>query len=181
MLSLACMSHMAIIISIMPIVFMTIINVMIAVTSMIMVIWFAGRASSFEGGPRTMKVTPAFFDQWFVKPEWFAKDRSEDWRFNIHETHQDVVTSMPPDVTLIASSDFTYCEGMSYKDHVLGLQGHPEFTAEFQTALIEYRLQQGTLTKEQAEESMTVVKENPVSRTDYVKAHKMLKYFVKGH
>lgn len=138
-----------------------------------------GRASSFEGGPRTMKVTPAFFDQWFVKPKWFAKDRSEDWHFNIHETHQDVVTSMPPDVTLIASSDFTYCEGMSYKDHVLGLQGHPEFTAEFQTALIEYRLQQGTLTKEQAEESFTVLKQNPVSRTDYVKVQNMLKYFVK--
>jgi len=138
----------------------------------------AGRASSFEGGPRTMKVTPAFFEQWFVKSDWFDKDRSEDWKFSIHETHQDV---MPPDVTLIASSGFTYCEAMTYKNIFLGLQGHPEFTAEFQTALIEYRLQQNTLTKQQAEESMTVLKENPVSHADFQKVQKMLKFFVKGH
>jgi len=141
----------------------------------------AGRASDFEGGPRTMKVTPAFFEQWFVKSDWFDKDCAEDWKFNIHETHQDVVTSMPPDVTLIASSGFTYCEAMTYKNIFLGLQGHPEFTAEFQTALIEYRLQQNTLTKQQAEESMTVLKENPVSHADFQKVQKMLKFFVKGH
>lgn len=127
-----------------------------------------------------MKATPAFFEQWFVKPDWFAKDRPDDWKFNIHEIHQDVVTSMPPDVTLIASSDFTYCEGITYKNIFLGLQGHPEFTAEFQTALIEYRLEHNTLTKEQAQESMTVLKENPVTRTDFLKVQKMLKCFVKG-
>ena len=128
-----------------------------------------------------MKVTPAFFNQWFVKPEWFAQDRPDDWRFNIHETHQDVVTSMPPDVTLITSSDFTHCEGMVLRNQFLGLQGHPEFTADFQTALIEYRLQHNTLNQEQAQQSMDVLKRNPVSKTDYIRVQKMLKYFVKGH
>ena len=141
----------------------------------------AGRASDFEGGPRTMKLTPAFFKQWFVKPDWFAEDRPGDWKFNIHETHQDVVTSMPPDVTLIASSDFTYCEGMVFKDQFLGLQGHPEFTADFQTALIEYRLLHNTLTQEQAHESLKVLKDNPVSFADYIRVQKMLKFFVKGY
>lgn len=141
----------------------------------------AGRASDFEGGPRTMKATPAFFDQWFVKPSWFDKDRPDDWKFNIHETHSDVVTSMPPDVTLIASSGFTYCEAMTHKETFLGLQGHPEFTAEFQLALIEYRLQQHTLTKEQAEASITVLKENPVTKSDFLKTQQMLKFFVKAH
>jgi len=139
-----------------------------------------GRASDFEGGPRTLTATSAFFDQWFVKPEWFAKDHPDEWRFNIHETHSDVVTSMPPDVTLIASSEFTYCEGMTYKDFVLGFQGHPEFTAEFQTALIQYRLQQGTLTENQAQESMNDLKRNPVTGKDYTKVQKLLKNFLKG-
>lgn len=140
-----------------------------------------GRASNFEGGPRTMNVTPAFFEQWFVKPDWFAKDHPDNWKFNIHETHQDVVTSMPPDVTLIASSGFTYCEIMTHEDSFLGLQGHPEFTAEFQTALIQYRLEHKTLTQEQAQASMDVLKQNPVTRSDYLKVQKMLKYFVKRH
>lgn len=142
-------------------------------------LWHAGRASDFEGGPRTLKATPAFFDQWFVKQDVFAKDNPCDWKFNIHETHSDVVTSMPPDVTLIASSDLTYCEGMTYKDFILGLQGHPEFTAAFQTALIEYRLEQGTLTQKQAEESFSVLKSNPVPQQDFAKVQKLLKVFLK--
>ena len=126
-----------------------------------------------------MNVTPAFFDQWFVKGS-FAKENSEDWKFNIHETHQDVVTSMPPDVTLIASSEKTHCEGITYKNIFLGFQGHPEFTAEFQTALIKYRLEHDTLTEDQAQESLKALKENPISRSDYLKVQKMLKRFVKG-
>lgn len=140
----------------------------------------AGRASDFEGGPRTLTPTAAFFDQWFVKSDCFAKDHPDDWKFNIHETHSDVVTSMPPDVTLIASSEITYCEGMTHKDFVLGFQGHPEFTAEFQAALIQYRLQQGTLTQKQAQESMDDLKNNPVSRKDYTRVQKLLKIFLKG-
>ena len=140
----------------------------------------AGRASDFEGGPRTLTPTAAFFDQWFVKSDWFAKDHPDDWKFNIHETHSDVVTSMPPDVTLIASSEITYCEGMTHKDFALGFQGHPEFTAEFQAALIQYRLQQGTLTQKQAQESMDDLKNNPVSQKDYTRVQKLLKNFLKG-
>lgn len=87
---------------------------------------------------------------------------------------------MAPDETLIASSEFTYCEGMTYKDFVLGFQGHPEFTAEFQTALIQYRLQQGTLTEKQAQESMNNLKRNPVTGKDYTKVQKLLKNFLKG-
>lgn len=140
----------------------------------------AGRASDFEGGPRTITATKAFFDQWFVQPDLFARDHPDDWKFNIHETHSDVVTSMPPDVTLVASSKVTYCEGMTYKDFVLGLQGHPEFTAEFQTALIQYRLEQGTLTKEQAQESMDVLRSNPVTKKDYTRVQSMMKTFLKS-
>ncbi|KAL3161473.1 hypothetical protein ABBQ32_010354 [Trebouxia sp. C0010 RCD-2024] len=140
-----------------------------------------GRASLFEGGPRTINVTPAFFDQWFVKPTWSSRDRPESWKFNVHETHTDIVTSMPPDATVIASSDKAHCEVMVFKDHFLGLQGHPEFTAEFQGALIDYRLQHGTLTDEQAQESNKALHDNPVTETDFLKVQKMLKYFVKGH
>lgn len=140
----------------------------------------AGRASLFEGGRRTIKVTPAFFDQWFVKPTWSSRDDPEAWKFNVHETHTDVVTSVPPDATVIASSDMTQCEVMVFKDHFLGLQGHPEFTAEFQGALIDYRLQHGTLTEEQAQESKKTLRDNPVTETDFKKVQKMLKYFVKG-
>ena len=141
----------------------------------------AGRAGLFEGGPQTMNVTPAFFDQWFVTPSGLSQDNPEDWKFNIHETHSDIVTSMPPDVTVIASSEKTRCEGIVYKEQFLGLQGHPEFTADFQAALIEYRLQHDTLTQEQAEESRKALQNNPVSKADFVKVQKMLKYFVKRH
>lgn len=128
-----------------------------------------------------MNVTPAFFDQWFVKPSGLSQDKPEDWKFNIHETHSDIVTSMPPDVTVIASSEKTRCEAIVYKEQFLGLQGHPEFTADFQAALIEYRFQHDTLTQEQAEESRKALQNNPVSKADFMKVQKMLKYFVKGH
>lgn len=45
----------------------------------------------------------------------------------IHQIHQDEVTSLPPGAASIASSPECDCEAFVLEDHVLAIQGHPEF------------------------------------------------------
>lgn len=49
--------------------------------------------------------------------------------------HQDQVVAPPPDAEIIASSDFCRFAGLRIGNHILTLQPHPEFTAEFLRAL----------------------------------------------
>lgn len=54
-------------------------------------------------------------------------------------SHQDQVTRLPENATVIASSDF--CPNAAYHigDQVLCFQGHPEFIHDYSRALLELR------------------------------------------
>ena len=51
-------------------------------------------------------------------------------------SHQDQVVELPPNATLIASSDFCPIAGFQTGDHFLSFQGHPEFSPEYLGALM---------------------------------------------
>ncbi|MGB4072801.1 amidotransferase [Pseudomonas sp.] len=72
------------------------------------------------------------------KPSWMSPDLQE---LSMLISHQDQVTQLPGNATLLASSEFcpiaSYCIG----DQVLCFQGHPEFVHDYSRALLEARQQ----------------------------------------
>lgn len=53
--------------------------------------------------------------------------------------HQDQVVEAPADATTVGSTDFCQHAALLYKNHVLTLQPHPEFTHEYLTGLLDVR------------------------------------------
>ena len=71
-------------------------------------------------------------------PHWMQPQLAT---FLVPVCHQDQVLELPPDAQRIARS--AHCENfiVQFADHLLGIQGHPEFEREFIAALIEWRHQ----------------------------------------
>jgi GMP synthase-like glutamine amidotransferase len=60
--------------------------------------------------------------------------------FAIPASHQDQVIAIPPDAEVVAASEFTPVAMLSWTDQpAISMQGHPEFTPAYATALIESR------------------------------------------
>ena len=59
--------------------------------------------------------------------------------FSLLYSHKDQVIELPPRATLLASSD--HCPNAMFRigDHMLALQGHPEFLKEYSRGLMEMR------------------------------------------
>ncbi|CAH0529816.1 glutamine amidotransferase-related protein [Vibrio hippocampi] len=56
---------------------------------------------------------------------------------NILVSHQDQVLQLPDSLTTIASSDFCPNYMLIKQDHILTIQGHPEFSTDFEYKLLE--------------------------------------------
>lgn len=81
-------------------------------------------------------------------------------QLKIHAMHQDQVVQLPPDAKVLASSEFCEYAGLVYGDHIFTLQGHPEFSREFEEALI--RLRTGAVfPAEKANEAMETMTVEP--------------------
>ncbi|GAA6133930.1 type 1 glutamine amidotransferase [Oceaniserpentilla sp. 4NH20-0058] len=59
--------------------------------------------------------------------------------FTINAIHQDQVIEKPLNADVIAQSDFCQYAGLLYDDQILTFQAHPEFSLEYEEALIESR------------------------------------------
>ncbi|WP_261842779.1 glutamine amidotransferase-related protein [Aliamphritea ceti] len=59
--------------------------------------------------------------------------------FTINAVHQDQVVEKPAAAEVFASSDFCNYAGLVYGDRIMTFQGHPEFTVEFEDALLTFR------------------------------------------
>ncbi len=57
----------------------------------------------------------------------------------IQAFHQDQVTLVPPDATVLARSDFCEVAALGYGDQALSVQAHPEFHADYTRELLELR------------------------------------------
>ena len=85
----------------------------------------SGRAPVWSVGPHTMNVEPT---------SWF-----DGGPVTIHAVHQDSVTSLPADARAIATGSTGGIPAFLVGETMLGVQDHPEFSADFVSALIETR------------------------------------------
>jgi len=67
----------------------------------------------------------------------FIADGSHD--FTINAMHQDQVLVKPENAVVFAESDFCQYAGLLYDDQILTFQAHPEFTLDYEDALVEAR------------------------------------------
>ena len=93
----------------------------------------------------------------YVSAEAFADESMQ----TIHQVHQDHVPDLPKGFGLLGSTSVCEIQGMvqpadesSLKEvDVYALQGHPEFSPDFVTEIINIREAKGILTKEFAQQS----------------------------
>ena len=60
-------------------------------------------------------------------------------QFKIQSMHQDIVSKLPQDWVILASSDKCEAQFAVYKDRYLCLQGHPEFTRDMVEKIVSVR------------------------------------------
>lgn len=59
---------------------------------------------------------------------------------------------LPPKAIVIGKSDKTGIEMFTYGDHIMGIQGHPEYTQDILLHLIDRLLQRDLITESYADE-----------------------------
>ncbi|XP_028775454.1 gamma-glutamyl peptidase 3 [Neltuma alba] len=96
---------------------------------------------------------------------------------SIIEIHQDEVYEIPDGAEVIASSDRTRVEMFAIADHILGIQGHPEYTKDILLNLIE-RLLNNDLIQEGFAESVKCGLE--LAEPDRKSWEKICKKFLSG-
>lgn len=75
--------------------------------------------------------------RFYEKPDWIIDP--EGTTFNLLVSHQDQVVALPPQATLLAGSEFCPYGMYQIADRVLTFQGHPEFSREYDRALMDRR------------------------------------------
>ena len=82
---------------------------------------------------------------WGVGVHTWTAVRHEPWmhpalrEFRLLASHQDQVETLPPGARLLASSKFCPHAAFAIGDHILALQGHPEFTKAYAEFLMRKR------------------------------------------
>ena len=84
--------------------------------------------------------------------EWMSPAKKE---FNILVSHQDQVVELPMEAELLASSDFCPFYMMQVGSHFFTIQGHPEFTADITTEVIQSRANSGIFKADQAQDALS--------------------------
>lgn len=66
-------------------------------------------------------------------PDWMGQHKD---MLNLIVSHQDQVIQVTDQTRIIASSDFCPYFMLQWNDHILGVQGHPEFNVDYSRALM---------------------------------------------
>ncbi|MED6197203.1 hypothetical protein PIB30_054416 [Stylosanthes scabra] len=74
-------------------------------------------------------------------------------KLSIIECHRDEIWELPPKAEVIAWSEKTGIEMFRYGDHIMGIQGHPEYTKDILLHLIDRLTQHNLIHQEFAMES----------------------------
>ncbi len=72
----------------------------------------------------------------YEKKAWMTGDLANG---SLHFVHQDQVMQLPPGAELLGGNEFCPNLFFTINDQVLGIQGHPEFTAEIMHEIIDAR------------------------------------------
>ncbi|KAI9089473.1 class I glutamine amidotransferase-like protein [Phlyctochytrium arcticum] len=76
---------------------------------------------------------------------------TEKMKLRLHQMHQDHVTEVPANFTVLASSDICPVHLMVKGNRILAVQGHPEFHAGVATAIVNARKESGVFTADFAD------------------------------
>lgn len=69
-------------------------------------------------------------------PDWLQADKPV---LTLNAMHQDQVIRVPESARVLASSEFCEFAALMYGDATLSFQGHPEFSTDYETALLKLR------------------------------------------
>nr|XP_043628798.1 gamma-glutamyl peptidase 5-like [Erigeron canadensis] len=98
-------------------------------------------------------------------------------RLSLIECHRDEVCELPPKVEVLASSDKTGVEMFRYGNHIMGIQGHPEYTKDILMQLIDRLLQRSYIEEGYAVKARASLDENEPDREVW---RKLCTSFLKG-
>ncbi|KAH7575537.1 hypothetical protein JRO89_XS02G0137000 [Xanthoceras sorbifolium] len=96
---------------------------------------------------------------------------------SIIECHRDEIRELPAKAEVIAWSDKTGIEMFRYGDHIMGIQGHPEYTKDILLSIIDRLLQRNLIVDSLAEEAKTKLEEVEPDREAW---KKLCTSFLKG-
>ncbi|CAA3001979.1 gamma-glutamyl peptidase 5-like [Olea europaea subsp. europaea] len=96
---------------------------------------------------------------------------------SVIECHQDEVWELPPNVEIMAQSNKTRIEMFKYGDHIMGIQGHPEYTKDILLNIIDRLLNHNLIEESLAEEAKSKLE---TSEPDSEAWKKLCTSFLKG-
>lgn len=96
---------------------------------------------------------------------------------NVIEVHQDEVFELPPGGEILASSETTSVEIFAVGDHILGIQGHPEFTLDVFLDMLDYYSSRSLVPDDVINKARDSLKEG---NSDREILQKLCKFFLKG-
>ncbi len=71
-----------------------------------------------------------------VRKDWMTPGQEP---LNLVVSHHDQVTRLPENIEVLASSDFCSYYMLQYGEHMMSVQGHPEFSKAYSNALMDKR------------------------------------------
>ncbi|KAI8565754.1 hypothetical protein RHMOL_Rhmol03G0285900 [Rhododendron molle] len=129
--------------------------------------------SGWDIGVRKVRIVKDFSPCGFLD----GLDQEIPPALSIIECHQDEVWEVPEGAEVIAFSDKTGVEMFTIGDHILGIQGHPEYTKDILNNLIDRLLTNGCIEKGFAED---VKSQLEIAEPDRKCWEKICKIFLKG-
>ncbi len=93
-----------------------------------------------------------------ARPKWMHDSKAE---LSIIVSHKDQIIELPDDTRVIATSGFCPYFVVQWGEHMLSIQGHPEFPPDYSRTLIEHR--KNILGKEVTEAGLTSLTTKPDS------------------
>jgi GMP synthase-like glutamine amidotransferase len=76
----------------------------------------------------------------------------------LQQMHRDIVYTYPPEVTPLGHSPRCAVQGMYVPRRLITVQGHPEFTEEIVSEILDARVQAGVFTEDEYRDAMNRVK-----------------------
>ncbi|PIA52232.1 hypothetical protein AQUCO_01000243v1 [Aquilegia coerulea] len=127
-----------------------------------------GRAASgWDLGVTKINISPSKLNASLQIPSTLA----------VIECHRDEVVELPPSAEVIASSEKTGIEMFTYGDHIMGMQGHPEYTKDILHHLLDRLLQRNLIQESQAELARVSIEAHEPDREAW---KRVCKGFLKG-